>query len=96
MQNLYKVNSKFSCTLAALLIVSSITLVMASGCTVRKRIGGNLTNTPKTAKPATVANKADTLPHRGNAASATVKTDSAGHIADTSRKMVQKNDSFHV
>ncbi len=69
---------------------------MAPGCTVHKRFSGNLTNPPKTAKPATGANKNDTLPRPGNITANPAKTDSAGHAADTSHKIVQKNDSFHV
>src|SRR4051812_7971337 len=54
MQNLYKVNSKYSCTLPALWIVCCITLIGASGCALFKGFGHKLTNPApsKTTSPA--------------------------------------------
>ncbi|MBS1567089.1 MAG: LPS-assembly protein LptD, partial [Bacteroidetes bacterium] len=54
MQNLYKVNSKYSCSLPVVWIVCCITLSVAPGCTLFKGFGHKLTK-PAPATPAAAA-----------------------------------------
>ena len=107
MQNLYKVNSKYSCTLPALWIVYCITLIGAPGCALFKGFGHKLTKpaAPKTTPPAGQSSAPgarratdSTRPHLAGDTSIPGnrnRLDTAGR-RDSSGRIITKDTTFHV